>query len=68
VTFALEEFISTHQIDMLGVIPQHHNLLERVFIKSETKELAFYTRVPMLLMPELKIGQVVEENQMKEKV
>jgi len=68
VTFALEEFISTHQIDMLGVIPQHHNLLERVFIKSETKELAFYTRVPMLLMPELKIGQAVEENQMKEKV
>ena len=53
---------------MLGVIPQHHNILERVFIKSETKELAFYTRVPMLLMPELKIGQAVEENQMEEKV
>lgn len=68
VTFALEEFIATHNIDMLGVIPQHHNLLERVFIKSETKELAFYTRVPMLLMPELKIGEAVEENQMKEKV
>jgi len=68
VTFALEEFIATHNVDMLGVIPQHHNLLERVFIKSETKELAFYTRIPMLLMPELKIGQAVEEIQMKEKV
>lgn len=68
VTFALEEFIATHNIDMLGVIPQHHNILERVFIKSETKELAFYTRVPMLLMPELKIGEAVEENRMEEKV
>ncbi len=68
VTYALEEFIETYDIDMLGVIPQHHNVLERIFIKSETKELAFYTRVPMLLMPELKIGQAVEENKMKEKV
>jgi nucleotide-binding universal stress UspA family protein len=68
VTFALEEFIATHNIDMLGVIPQHHNILERVFIKSETKELAFYTRVPMLLLPELKIGEAVEENRMEEKV
>jgi nucleotide-binding universal stress UspA family protein len=68
VTFALEEFIATHNIDMLGVIPQHHNILERVFIKSETKELAFYTRVPMLLMPEMKIGETVEENRMEEKV
>jgi len=68
VTFALEEFIATHNVDMLGVIPQHHNLLERVFIKSETKELAFYTRIPMLLMPELKIGQAVEKIQMEEKL
>jgi hypothetical protein len=67
VTFAIEEFIATHQIDLLGVIPQHHNILERIFIKSETKELSFYTRVPMLLMPELKIGEAVEEIQMEEK-
>jgi len=30
--------------------------------------LAFYTRIPMLLMPELKIGQAVEENRMQERI
>ena len=53
VTTALEEFSVEYNVDVLSIIPQHHSLLERIFIKSETRELIFHTNVPLLILPEI---------------
>jgi nucleotide-binding universal stress UspA family protein len=52
VTKALQDFSEDYGIDLLTVIPQHHNLLERVFIKSETRQLIFHAYIPLLILPE----------------
>jgi len=37
---------------MVVLIPHKHNLLERLFHKSISKNMAFHTNVPMLTLPE----------------
>jgi nucleotide-binding universal stress UspA family protein len=52
VTHGLMEFIKEQKADLLVMIPHKHDFLERVFIKSETKEMLFHTSIPMLVLPE----------------
>ena len=49
----LNEFISEHNIDMLALLPHKHSLIERFFIKSITRSMAFETHVPLLIIPYL---------------
>ena len=38
ITKALDNFISTHQVDMLAMIPHKESLPERWFLRSNTRE------------------------------
>jgi len=50
---ALNEFIKKHHADMLVMMPHKHEWMERLFRKSETKDMIFHTQVPLLVLPEI---------------
>ena len=50
---ALNEFISEHHVDILVMMPHKHDWLERLFRKSETKDMLFHTHVPVIVIPEI---------------
>lgn len=50
---ALNEFIQKHHAGMLVMMPHKHEWLERLFIKSETKDMIFHTQIPILVLPEV---------------
>ncbi len=49
---ALSDFINQHQADMLVMMPHKHEWMERLFKKSETKDMIFHTKIPLLILPE----------------
>ena len=49
---ALNEFINKHHVDILVMLPHKHEWMERLFRKSETKDMIFHTHVPVLILPE----------------
>ena|SRR3989344_727619 len=48
----INKFVKEKKADMVVLIPHKHNLLERLFHKSISKNMAFHTNVPMLTLPE----------------
>jgi nucleotide-binding universal stress UspA family protein len=44
----LSEFARNNNLDLLIVIPKKHRLLEGLFHKSHSRELAFHARVPVM--------------------
>lgn len=52
ITKALHDFISTHHVDMLAMIPHKEALPERWFLRSNTREMIFITDIPLLILPE----------------
>lgn len=48
---AMNIFVQQHAVDWVAVIPHEHNLFERIFTKSVTKDLVFHTHVPLLILP-----------------
>jgi len=52
ITKALDNFISTHHVDMLVMIPHKESLPERWFLRSNTREMLFKTNIPLLILPE----------------
>lgn len=52
VTDGINWFIDKSKLDWIVVIPKKHNLLEKVFKRSQTKELVFHTHVPILCIHE----------------
>lgn len=63
VTIALQDFSIDNNVDMIAVVPHHHTIMERIFIKSETRQLIFHTHVPLLILPEKTLRP--KENQQK---
>ncbi len=49
---AINEFVEDKQADMVAIIPHRYNLMERLFHKSISKEMAFHTHVPLLALPD----------------
>ena len=49
---AIQEFAEENNLDMLIVIPKKHGLLEGIFHKSEAKQIALHTHVPLLSIHE----------------
>ncbi len=47
----ISEFIVSQQVDMVTMIPQKHNLIERLFKESNTTKMAFHVDVPLLTLP-----------------
>ncbi len=54
IRYTLRAFMQTHAADMLVMIPHKHEWLERMFIKSETKDMIFHTHIPLLVLPDMK--------------
>lgn len=52
ITEALNSFIEKHNADMLIMMPHRREWFERIFKKSETKEMIFHSYVPLLILPE----------------
>jgi nucleotide-binding universal stress UspA family protein len=47
---AVNGFIDEEQIDLLITIPKKHGLLDRLFRKSHTKQIAFHSHVPVMVV------------------
>ena len=52
-TTGLNDFVSESGAELLCVLPKQHSLLERIFIRSETRKLIFHSHVPLLLLPDI---------------
>jgi nucleotide-binding universal stress UspA family protein len=50
---AIEEYLNTHEIDLLAVIPRRNNFFDAIFHRSVTRKLALHTKVPLLAMHDL---------------
>lgn len=50
---AIEEYLNTHNIDLLAVIPRKNNFFDAIFHKSVTRRLALHSKVPLLAMHDL---------------
>jgi len=49
---AIHEFAETNNLDLLIVMPRKHRLLDSLFQKSHTKDLAFHSHIPILSIHE----------------
>jgi nucleotide-binding universal stress UspA family protein len=49
---AIHQFAHDKQVDMIIVIHKEHSLLSKLFVKSHTKKLAYYSSVPVLALHE----------------
>ena len=50
---AIEDYLNTHNIDMLAVVPRKNNFFDAIFHRSVTRKLALHTKVPLLAMHDL---------------
>ncbi len=48
----IEQFADANQLDMLIIVPKKHTLLHRLFAKSQSKQLALHSHVPVLAVHE----------------
>jgi len=48
----IDEFVTDHKASMVAMVPHRHDLIERLFGKSNTKSIAFHTRIPLLALPD----------------
>ena len=49
VVTGLNKYIEENKIDLLIMVSHHRNFLSKLFFKSTTKEMAYYSNVPMLV-------------------
>ena len=49
---ALNNFIRGYKVDLLAILPQKHNFLEKFFVKSITNTMIFETHAPLLILPQ----------------
>ena len=52
ITFGINWFADKEKIDWLVMLPKKHNLAEKMFGRSKTKELLHHTHLPVLCMHE----------------
>lgn len=58
---ALDGFIKDHSIDLMAIIPHKHDAFERFITESVTKKMLFHTHIPMLILPQRKKSDMVNE-------
>ena len=49
----INDFAHKHDADLIAIIPHRHNLIERLFHRSNSKKIAFHTDLPLLALPEM---------------
>lgn len=52
ITMGINWFAEKEKIDWMFVIPRQHNLVEKLFGRSQTKELLYHTSIPVLCVHE----------------
>ena len=52
VTDGVNWFVDRSKLDWLVVIPKKHTLVEKIFRRSQTKELVYHTHIPILCIHE----------------
>lgn len=70
ISHTILNFCKENGIDLLILIPHYHSVFERLFIKSETRNLIFETEFPLFLLPDIKVQnkkseQISEHHKMK---
>ena len=48
-TDGILDYTHDHDVDVLVIIPKHHNIIEAIF-SGHTEKLAFHTKVPLLII------------------
>ena len=48
----IDEFLAKHKAGLMAIVPHKHDLIERLFGKSNTKRIAFHTHIPLLALPD----------------
>ena len=61
ITKTLDEFVKSHAIDLLVMIPHKHDLLERFFTESITRKMIFHSDIPLLVLPQKKANDIGKE-------
>jgi hypothetical protein len=51
VVHALHTFVQDHNVDIVAMMGHEYNLFDRIFARSEIKEMLFQTQVPLLILP-----------------
>ncbi|MDX1628754.1 MAG: hypothetical protein R3345_08640, partial [Fulvivirga sp.] len=46
----LIEFCRENEIGLIGILPKSYNFIERVFHDSLTKQMAFHSPIPLLVL------------------
>jgi nucleotide-binding universal stress UspA family protein len=56
ITDGLTDYLKEQKIDLVVMLPRKHKWIERLFTKSETKDMAIHSHLPILMLPELTVG------------
>lgn len=48
ITYAINDFVEKHNIDLVIMIPRKHNIFSSIFHASNTKKMAFHSHIPLL--------------------
>ena len=49
-TDGINSFADENEMDLVVIIPKKHSLLESIFVRSHTKELAFHSHIPVMVV------------------
>lgn len=49
---AIEDYVRTHNVDLLVMVSHRKSLLQRLFRSSMTRKMAFHTRIPLMTLHE----------------
>ena len=66
VAHAMNVFVQEHAVSIVAMIAQEHSIFEKIFAKSNIKEMMFSTSVPLIILPATKASaaQLMEEKVM----
>jgi nucleotide-binding universal stress UspA family protein len=61
VAHALNEFVKENDVSMVAMIAHEHTIFDRIFAKSNIKEMMFSTYVPLIILPGKAVVNYVDE-------
>ena len=51
VAHAMNKFVTEQSVDLVAMIAHERNIVERIFVKSNIKNMIFHSRVPLIILP-----------------
>ena len=59
---ALNNFISSKQVDILALVAHEHSVFEKLFVKSTIKNMMFSATVPLMILPDKPKIELIQES------